>query len=234
MNSLTVTLYCVAAELAEDLRGGLYERAADAVDAAFEQRDIRDLAIQFVVDHAREIARARVAEIERRATLPRTVAESRRLEAEEREESLQSDPATRGHVGQRKPGSASRDNPCNQCQRCRETWAWEREHERKYAAERRKIEEEYEARLKAELYVQWTDELLSAEIAMPDGSRTTWGLATIEQHQVRRDRFASNAMANMECAARHAQAIDALTTSGAPNLAVLMESAELAAQGAAA
>jgi hypothetical protein len=74
----------------------------------------------------------------------------------------------------------------------------------------------------AALRVDWTAELLASEFAMPDGTRTTWGEATITQHRERVAMFTVNAQANIEGAARHQRAIDELTTSGAATLGDLL------------
>jgi hypothetical protein len=64
----------------------------------------------------------------------------------------------------------------------------------------------------------WTAELLVTEFALGDGTKVTWGEATIEQHEIRLDIFTSNAHANLEGAARHAHAIDAIRMAGAARL----------------
>lgn len=66
--------------------------------------------------------------------------------------------------------------------------------------------------------MEWTRELLGSDFALRDGTRVTWGAATLEQHTERRAMFADNARANLEGAARHEIAIQELTTSGARNL----------------
>lgn len=74
----------------------------------------------------------------------------------------------------------------------------------------------------AALRVEWTSELLASEFAMPDGVRTTWGEATIDQHRERLAMFTANAQANIEGAARHQKAIDELSASGATSLRDLL------------
>lgn len=69
-----------------------------------------------------------------------------------------------------------------------------------------------------DLKVKWTDELLDTTFALRDGTTTTWGEATLEQHRQRKDIFMDNAHANMEGAARHEAAIRELESSGAPTL----------------
>jgi hypothetical protein len=95
-----------------------------------------------------------------------------------------------------------------------------RDHE--YAEERDAIRERHWARMHQlvsdfamDLRLQWTAELLASEFALPDGSAVTWGDATVEQHEARREMFAANAVANVEGAARHKAAITALTSADA-------------------
>lgn len=72
------------------------------------------------------------------------------------------------------------------------------------------------------LRMEWTQELLSQEFALTDGSRVTWGDATIEQHRERADLFARNAAANAEGAARHQLAVEELERAGCPTLGDLV------------
>lgn len=72
--------------------------------------------------------------------------------------------------------------------------------------------------LKSVWRMEWTAELLDSTFALADGSRVTWGDATADQHRERVDMFRRNALANLEGAARHEQAIDALMESGAKSL----------------
>lgn len=76
-----------------------------------------------------------------------------------------------------------------------------------------------------DLKVQWTAELLGADFALADGTRVTWGDATVDQHQERAALFQRNAVANAEGAARHLQAIEQLQSSGCATLADLVERA---------
>ena len=71
---------------------------------------------------------------------------------------------------------------------------------------------------KEALYVEWTDELLDAEFATGDGSTVRWGEATREQHEDRYNMHKRNAMAGMEGAARHRQAIETLDATGCDTL----------------
>lgn len=69
-----------------------------------------------------------------------------------------------------------------------------------------------------EMRVQWTDELLNSQFNLPDGTSVTWGTATRDQHEARYEMFKTNAMANLEGAARHKKAIDDLNASGVSTL----------------
>lgn len=71
---------------------------------------------------------------------------------------------------------------------------------------------------KRELKIQWTDELLASEFSLTDGTRVTWGDATVEQHAERAEMFRRNMVTNAEGAARHLKALDELRASGAPTL----------------
>lgn len=73
-----------------------------------------------------------------------------------------------------------------------------------------------------EMRLEWTAELLGSEFALRDGTRVTWGEATVEQHSERVALFMDNAHANMEGAARHQKAIEALQSAKAPTLAALV------------
>jgi hypothetical protein len=68
------------------------------------------------------------------------------------------------------------------------------------------------------LRIEWTAELLGSEFALGDGTRVTWGDATAEQHRARAEMFQNNAVANLEGAARHQKALEALEQSGATTL----------------
>lgn len=73
------------------------------------------------------------------------------------------------------------------------------------------------------LRIEWTNELLATEIALPDGTRTTWGAATVEQHTERAQMFERMAQGNLEGAARHRKAIDELRSSGASSLSAMTQ-----------
>lgn len=60
------------------------------------------------------------------------------------------------------------------------------------------------------LRVTWTQELLSSSFATGDGGFTTWGEATLEQHEARMAMHESNAQAAIEGYGRHRQAAGTL------------------------
>lgn len=100
-------------------------------------------------------------------------------------------------------------------------WTSQMEHYASMAAPLRRIIDEYAEALK----IEWTADLLASEFALPDGSRTTWGDASIAQHRARVEMFTSNAQANIEGAARHEKAIAELEAAGTPTLADLVMAA---------
>lgn len=72
--------------------------------------------------------------------------------------------------------------------------------------------------LKYEWHLEWTAELLDAEITLADGSTVKFGDATREQHFARAQVHRRNTLLNMESAVRHEKAIETLNKSGAPTL----------------
>lgn len=71
--------------------------------------------------------------------------------------------------------------------------------------------------------VRWVRELLDSEFSLPDGSRVTWGTATIDDHLERIEMLHKNAVANLEAVTRHEAAVRALTGAGASTLSELEE-----------
>ena len=95
--------------------------------------------------------------------------------------------------------------------------AWLREREM-WAACRRLLD-----RYTEDLKMKWTAELLDSTFALRDGTVVTWGEATVEQHEDRRQMFLDNAHANMEGAARHEVAVRELRESGAATLREMVQ-----------
>jgi hypothetical protein len=76
-----------------------------------------------------------------------------------------------------------------------------------------------------DLRIKWTAELLDSTFTLRDGTAVTWGDASIEQHEARRQMFLDNAHANMEGATRHEVALRELRESGAATLRAMLEHA---------
>lgn len=72
--------------------------------------------------------------------------------------------------------------------------------------------------LAEEKLLAWTEELLGAEFRLTDGTLTSWGAATIEQHRERVEMFTKNATASTMGAGRHLQAVRDLEAAQAPTL----------------
>lgn len=70
-----------------------------------------------------------------------------------------------------------------------------------------------------QLAIEWTQDLLGTTFGLPDGTLTTWGEATVEQHRERLRMFTAQAVTGIEGAARHRQAIQEIEGSGAACLA---------------
>ena len=65
------------------------------------------------------------------------------------------------------------------------------------------------------LKIEWTQELLDATFALGDGTLVRWGSASAEHHRQRIEMFSANARANVEGAARHVKALEAMELAGA-------------------
>lgn len=89
----------------------------------------------------------------------------------------------------------------------------------------KRIEEAMRA-FRDDLRLEWTQDLLAEQFALRDGTKVAWGEATVDQHQDRIDMFMSQAAAGIEGAARHQQALDDLTASGARSLNDLVRTPE--------
>lgn len=115
------------------------------------------------------------------------------------------------------PGRRWRPTPQEQAERA----AIDSEHRDRMLVEILGIVNDYSSALK----IEWTAELLGREFALADGSTVTWGQATAEQHSERLRMFTRNAAANIEGAARHQKALDALAASGADSLEQMLAAA---------
>lgn len=67
--------------------------------------------------------------------------------------------------------------------------------------------------------VNWTAELLASEFAIGDGTRVTWGTATVEQHAARISMLTKNVRGNLDAIQRHEAAIATIKEQQAGNLA---------------
>ena len=65
-----------------------------------------------------------------------------------------------------------------------------------------------------ETRLETTRELLATMFALGDGTETTWGQATVSEHEQRITMLAKNAAGVIETAARHQAAIRMITTAG--------------------
>ena len=74
----------------------------------------------------------------------------------------------------------------------------------------------------ARLEMEWTSDLLSSEIRMPDGRKTTWGAATVADHEERMAMFMDYATASVAGAAQHKHAADSLRSAGARTLSDML------------
>lgn len=72
--------------------------------------------------------------------------------------------------------------------------------------------------LAEEKLLAWTEDLLGAEFRLSDGTLTTWGAATLEQHRERVEMFTKNATASALGAGRHLQAVQELEAAKASTL----------------
>jgi hypothetical protein len=227
MTRKTITTVVAAIEKADQLRQ----------DAPTDDRD-RELA-QMVLDASTRdvieaLARHELIECIRHARRTETLAAERRaaeraaFEAARRRAAQSPDP----HDGmgdktrQQRMGYRRRNSP--------KYWKWVEETEEGRAFEAREQEwdeheaDAFEKHLQAlrdltdawvrDLRMEWTEELLSSAFALPDGTLTTWGAATVADHEARRDMFTANAQANVEGAARHDAAIRELQDAGVSTL----------------
>jgi hypothetical protein len=177
----------VAVELASDDPHGDFEVAREVlVDTP--QEVVARLAVMMLVDLIREHLRASTRRIEREASDDETEVKFERP-----------------RYGSRAYGE----------------WVQTTEEGRAYNDEKNACREKYDNLLlshiaaftkqyAAELRIEWTAELLASPFALPDGTRVTWGEASLAQHQERVEMFEANVAANVEGAARHRRAIDAL------------------------
>lgn len=152
------------------------------------------------------------------ASLVASIVRERTLRAERAAERPPRPLATEAKGDGLKHGSTNKRNgavqtgcQCGPCVRTRESDALS---DAVFSAKLRAIAADYREQCRME----WTAELLASTFALGDGTQIAWGDATIEHHQQRVDMFMANATANIEGAARHEEAIAALSASGAIRL----------------
>lgn len=212
------TLAAVVEQIAELRRGGIEDEPIAYSILADSSRDV-----------VLQLARHDVVEEVRRQRRVETLRAERDAQATQRETPEQAEPA--GHPGDgwaRSKRKKMRERGAPDY----EEWTKQSEEGRQYEDLRQRydeadeknraqlwaevgaITEQYASRLK----IQWTEELLGSEFALPSGALVTWGEATVANHEARRDMFMANAQGNVEGAARHTAAIGALREAGASTL----------------
>lgn len=85
----------------------------------------------------------------------------------------------------------------------------------------RKALEDFQQSIRLEV----TAELLASEFAVGDGTRTTWGEATAEQHLARAALLERQGFGTLETAARHRAAVEMLSSSGSITLSEIRAAA---------
>ena len=189
----------------------LEEADASILDGMDEEEAARDVLVAQTTDVYRELAVAALVSMLRRRARTRTLereraSESRREQQREQEES---------------------DRLASP-----EWQEWKRKHDAEAEQAQREIKERMNATMRQAIEtfaqsvrMEWTAELLASGFILSNGSKVTWGDATVEQHEDRLTTFTRLAVANAEGAARHQQAIEALRESGAPTLAAMVGTA---------
>lgn len=87
-----------------------------------------------------------------------------------------------------------------------------------FAEKRQRAVERLIEEVREDTRLEVTAELMETLFALGDGSRVTWGDATIDQHEQRLDMLKGNLSGLAETAGRHARAIEMLKESGAGSL----------------
>lgn len=85
----------------------------------------------------------------------------------------------------------------------------------------RRTMDEYASAIRLEV----TEELLASTFALGDGRQVTWGEATVEDHKTRIKLLETNAVKNLETAAKHQAAINMLEEAAASTLSDFMVAA---------
>jgi hypothetical protein len=164
--------------------------------------DVIDLAVAYLYGQVKQRRRAHVREIEQSAQRAQTSERAGAIDPEprwgtaawERWASLPQNHETAERTRERRAEIARRDAEA-------------------YSELTRNLNAAME-KFKSELRMQWTAELLAAEFALGDGTVTTWGEATREQHEARMAMHKRNALSGMEGYARHAAALEEMDRTG--------------------
>jgi len=187
-------------ELAEDVGDGLLDRAI-ALQYEFSTDQVRQLAAMYLCVRARETARLGTLKIERSSSITTQKPRSDLSEVEKRE----------------RQKSWEEMNP--------ELFeAYKRRQQQREAESEERLKQSAQslrnafARYEEHIQIEFTKELLASKINLRSGETTTWGEATLQQHEERYEMFMGLAVANAEGAARHGKAIDLLKETGAENL----------------
>lgn len=215
MNDDLAVLRTLASDLADKLPADIEDLAASAV-AELDEAVLRSWSTQLLISEARYVWRNRTLALERAAERSRNDAALRARQ--EVDAALLAAQRAELYLGKYKHGSMDQRTGavpmgCT-CDRCEEVGEIEARHaRRRHEAMARSIRE-----FERELRLEWTNELLAAGFALPDGTTTTWGDATIDQHRSRLEMLTANAVANADAAARHMKAIDEIEAAGCSSL----------------
>ena len=74
------------------------------------------------------------------------------------------------------------------------------------------------AEIERDLHEEWTAELLLGAFSLPDGTRVTWGTATVTQHEARAQQLESMASGDLRTASIHRAAVKDIREAGAISL----------------
>lgn len=183
---------------------GLIE-AAEAALALMGSDEIHDAAQRWVIGQIIAGERSAVRTIEQTAGTPAPA-------------SPRTAPSEDLYLGKYRHGSSSKTRGavprgCS-CPTCEEVRTLDAEHRTRFHRGMTALLDGYAAHLRME----WTTELLASSFALGDGTSTTWGAATIAQHEQRIGMLTDHAGATLETAARHRAAVEAIRTAGAERL----------------
>jgi hypothetical protein len=181
----------IASEASEKLSPRTY---VASVVRGLDRKELERLAIEFVMQQVKLRVRSRSRQVEREA------------------EVIDDLPPLTLPSGWRSTGNGwALDAGGNRVHDPRYKYRWEAR-ERKDRAEA--MIHDYVARMSLDL----KPELLMSRFALGDGSETSWGEATAEQHRYRQEMYTANVVADAEGAARHVLAIQMLEAENAVTL----------------